>query len=64
MTKCPFCWSDNLAVLCKRSRGEGGVTRRRAYVQCMTCQARGSTVSSATLPATTLKELAIGRWNR
>lgn len=64
MNKCPFCWSDNLAVLCKKSKGEGGVIRHRAYVQCRTCQARGSTVSSSKLPVTTLKELAIGRWNR
>lgn len=64
MNKCPFCWSDNLSVRCKKTRGEGGVPRRRAFVQCRTCQARGCVISSSTLPEATLKELAIERWNR
>lgn len=64
MNQCPFCFGFNLAVRCKTGKGEGGVATRRAFVQCMTCHARGSVVRSETQPEAQLKELAVKRWNR
>lgn len=64
MNQCPFCFNFGASVRIKKSEGEKGKPRLRAFVQCPICHARGSTVSSSFLPETALKELAIKAWNR
>lgn len=64
INECPFCFNIGASVRIKKSEGEKGKPRLRAFVQCPVCQARGPSVSSTFLPESALKENAIKGWNR
>lgn len=64
INECPFCFALGATVRIKESKGDKGQTRKRAFVQCPVCHARGSSVSSSFLPESALKEHAIKAWNR
>lgn len=64
INECPFCFNIGATVRIKESKGEKGQTRKRAFVQCVVCHARGPSVSSSFLPESALKENAIKGWNR
>lgn len=46
MRRCPFCTSNRTKVVDKWGSGEGYWRPRVAYVRCMACNARGSTVKT------------------
>lgn len=60
--KCPFCKSDRVELLEKKSRGADGRSRFTYYVRCHKCHARGSTFHGCG-STDTWKQYAVAAWN-
>ena len=60
---CRFCGSKKNRVGIESSRGEGEKPLFSAFVECLSCHARGPAATSTDAPAEYLKVIAIGNWN-
>lgn len=63
LNKCRFCGVRLADVVYKESIGEEERPKRRAYVKCFNCLARGPLVASYDKPENELKDYAAECWN-
>lgn len=61
---CPFCKSDRVELLEKRSRGANSEEKVVYYVKCHKCLARGSAYAGTPAGAGILSHFAVIDWNK
>ena len=59
---CPFCKSERVELVEKRSRGAMGKDKVSYYVRCHKCRARGPSYTGSTANASRLR-FAVHDWN-
>lgn len=60
---CPFCGSDRVEAVEKKSRGADGRDKHSFYVKCHKCHARGPSFGCTGRNNATWRDFAVHGWN-
>ena len=63
INNCPFCGSDRVELMEKKSRGAEGRDKYTYYARCHACHARGPSCGCAGKNNKTWRDFALYKWN-